>query len=129
MSVGLAAATANGILDAIFRGVAYSVAAVWIKPHIGDPGAAGTANAAVETTRKQATFGTAAAAGSIANTTTVTWSAVAGAEDWTHFTCWTLSSGGTFVLSGLVTANALQIGDDFVIASTGAFTSSLTVAA
>jgi hypothetical protein len=87
MSVGLAAATANGILDAVFRGVSYSVAAVWIKPHIGDPGAAGTSNAAVETTRKQATFGTAAAAGSIANTTTVTWTSVAGAEDWTHFSC------------------------------------------
>jgi hypothetical protein len=129
MSVGLAAATANGILDAIFRGVSFSIAAVWIKPHIGDPGAAGTSNVAVETTRKQATFGNAANGGAIANTTTVTWSSVAGAEDWTHFSVWTLSSGGTFVLSGLVTANALQIGDDFVVASTGAFTSSFTLAA
>jgi hypothetical protein len=128
MSVGLAAATANGILDAIFRGVAYSVSAVWIKPHIGDPGAAGTSNPAVETTRKQATFGNAAAGGAIANTTTITWTSVSGAEDWTHFSVWTLSSGGVFVLSGLVTANALQIGDDFVIASTGAFTSSLSIA-
>jgi hypothetical protein len=128
MSVGLAAATANGFLDAVFRGIAYSVSAVWIKPHIGDPGAAGTSNAAVETTRKQATFGSAAAAGAIANTTTITWTSVAGAEDWTHFSVWTASTAGTFVLSGLVTANALQIGDDFVIASTGAFTSSLSIA-
>jgi hypothetical protein len=129
VTVGLAAATANGILDAIFRNVSYSVAAVWIKAHIGDPGAAGTANAAGETTRKQATFGSAAAAGAIANTTTITWSSVSTAEDWTHFSAWTASTAGTFLLSGLVTANALQVGDDFVIASSGAFTASLSIAA
>lgn len=125
----MAAATANAFLDALFRGVATTFAgSPWIKPHVGDPGAAGTSNPATETTRKQATFGNAASGGAIANTTTITWSSVSGAEDWTHFSLWTASSAGTFLGSGLVTANALQIGDDFVIASTGAFTVSLVVA-
>jgi hypothetical protein len=68
----LAAATRNAMLDAFARNVSYANAAVWVKLHLGDPGAAGTTNAAAETTRKQATFGDAAASGAITNTAAVT---------------------------------------------------------
>jgi hypothetical protein len=109
---------ANKILDAIARAVNYTApTAFWVKLHIGDPGAAGTANPAVNTTRKQATFGSGAASGLISNTVALTWTTgeVTGTEDYTHWSGWTLSSGGTFLCSGLMTANAVVIADEFTI--------------
>ncbi|MGQ5576764.1 phage tail fiber protein [Streptomyces sp. ECR3.8] len=108
MSVGFSTAAANSHLDS--QGSTYS----WIKLHVGDPGAAGTANAAVETTRKQATWASASGA---AKTTTadLVWTGVAGSEDYTHFSMWTASTGGTFGGSGTITANAVTAGDTFTI--------------
>lgn len=118
MAVGLSAALANEINNALFRNSALTLlpnGAVWVKLHVGDPGAAGTANPAVETDRVQGTFGTNSASGLISNTAALTWAAVAGAEDYTHFSAWTASTGGTFLFSGTITANAVLVGDDFVI--------------
>jgi hypothetical protein len=116
MAVGWAPGIANAILDALCRSVAWSEPdAVWVKLHVGDPGAAGTANAAVETDRIQGTFGSAAAGGAISNTAALTWPGVGGTEDYTHFSAWTASSAGTFLFSGLITANAVVINDDFTI--------------
>lgn len=67
----------NAMLDAFARNVSYANAAVWVQLHVGAPGAAGTANIATETTRKQATFGDAAASGAITNTVAVEWTNVA----------------------------------------------------
>ena len=117
MAVGFAPATANSLLDALARAVNYTApTAVWVKLHIGDPGSAGTANAATETTRKQGTFGTGAAGGAISNTAALTWTAVAGSEDYTHYSVWTASTAGTFLWSGTVTANPVTAADDFTIA-------------
>lgn len=52
----------NAILDAIFNNTALQEASRFVKLHIGDPGEAGTANAAAETTRKSVT-GAAASGG------------------------------------------------------------------
>jgi hypothetical protein len=86
----------------------------WCKLHVGAPGSAGTANAAAETTRKQVTWGT-ASGGVISNTNDLVWTAVAGTEDFTHFSMWTASTAGTFGWSGVITANAVTIGDTFTI--------------
>ena len=116
MTVGLAAATANAVLDALCRSVTWTdPAGVWIQLHVGDPGAAGTANTAVETDRTQAVFGSAAASGAISNTVALTWSSVAGTEDFTHYSAWDASSSGNFLFSGTVTANSVTAGDDFTI--------------
>lgn len=116
MTVGLAAATANAILDALARSVAWTEPdEIWIKLHVGDPGAAGTSNAATETTRKQATFGAGASGGAISNTVALTWTNVAGSEDFTHYSAWTASAAGTFLFSGTVTANAVVTADTFTI--------------
>lgn len=116
MTVGLAAATANAILDALCRSVTWvEPAEVWVKLHVGDPGATGTANPAVETDRIQGTFGSAAVGGAISNTVQLQWTSVAGTEDYTHFSVWTASTGGTFLFSGTVTANAVTTGDTFTI--------------
>lgn len=128
MAVGFAPATANSILNLMFRGTAWTPpAAVWVKLHTGDPGAAGTANAATETTRKQGTFATNASGGSISNTAALSWTAVAGSEDYTHFSLWDASTGGTFLLSGTVTANPLTAGDNFD-AAIGALVATIPVA-
>ena len=98
----------------------------FVKLHIGDPGANGTANPAVETTRKQVSVA-AAAGGSIASNADLTWTAVAASEDYTHFTAWTASSAGTFGFSGTVTAVAVTAGATFTITS-GNFVVSLVLA-
>lgn len=86
----------------------------WAQLHVGEPGAAGTANVAVETDRVQITWGS-VAAGAVANSAVVTWTGVAGTEDYTHFTVWTLAAAGVFGFSGTVTANAVAAGDTFTI--------------
>lgn len=127
MTVGMAVNTANKILDAIGNAVAYSVAQTYMQLHIGDPGAAGTANTATETSRKSVSFG-AAAAGSMANDVAITWVAIAGSQDATHFSLWDAATAGVFVGSGTITANAYTAGDTYNIAI-GAATLSLAVAA
>lgn len=120
MAEGFGSAGANTALDAVLA--AYP----WIKLHTGAPGANGTANAATETTRKQATW-TSAAAGAASNSGALTWTNVAGSEDYTHFTAWTASTAGTFGFSGTITANAVTAADTFTIA-TGDLDVALTLA-
>lgn len=115
MATGFSSAAATSILDGICNATPFSYSNVWIKLHIGDPGAAGTSNPATVTDRKEATFG-AASAGAISNDNTLSWPGVGGSEDFTHYSAWTASSGGTFEFSGLVTANPVDPGDDFEIA-------------
>jgi uncharacterized membrane protein YgdD (TMEM256/DUF423 family) len=116
MATGFAPATANAILNALCRNTAWTQpAAVYVKLHVGDPGAAATANPATETTRKTVTFGTTASGGAISNTAAITWTAVAGSEDYTHFSAWDASTAGNFLFSGTITANAVTTGDDFTI--------------
>ena len=116
MATGFAPAVANAILNALCRGVAWTPpTAVWIKLHVGDPGASGTANPAVETDRVQATFATPAANGAISNTAALTWTDVAAAEDFTHFSAWDANAAGNFQFSGTISANAVMTGDDFTI--------------
>jgi hypothetical protein len=112
MATGLGSAGANTGLDAV------AGAYTWVKLHVGDPGTAAT--------RKQATW-TAASSGAISNNGALTWTNVAGSEDFTHFTVWTASTAGTFGFSGTVTANAVTAGDTFTIA-TGDLDVSLTLA-
>lgn len=129
MTLGLAAAVANGFLNALCKATNYTApTAFYLKLHVGDPGSAGASNAATETTRKAVTFGTSASGGSIANTVAVTWTAVAGSEDFSHYSIWDASTAGNFLGSGLITANAVTAGDDFTLAI-GAVVLGFTVAA
>lgn len=110
MAEGLTVAGANAQLDALVA--LYP----WIKLHIGAPGAAGTANAAAETTRKQGSF--AAATNAVVSTNAdLTWTGVAGSEDPTHYSGWTAATNGTCGHTGTITANALVAGDTFTIPS------------
>lgn len=116
MATGLSSTVANAFLNALCRNTAWSQpAAVWIKLHVGDPGASAASNAAGNTTRQQATFGTAASGGAISNTVAVAWTSVSTSEDYTHFSAWDASTAGNFLFSGTVTANAVTAGDNFTI--------------
>lgn len=122
MATGVSSYLANAVGNA----TSFSVATVYVKLHVGDPGANGTSNAATETTRKAASFA-AASSGSIASDAAITWTNIAGSQDATHFTAWDNISAGNFLFSGTITANAYTAGDTFTISS-GALTVSLTVA-
>jgi hypothetical protein len=118
MATGIASGQADAILDAYCRSVAYSDPASFnVKLHTGDPGAAGTANAAGETTRKAVTF-SAASGGSITNSAAITWTNVSTTETISHVSFWSDISAGTFLGSdALNTPRSLTAGDTFEIAA------------
>jgi len=126
MATGVSSYLANAWLDAVGNATSFSVATVYVKLHVGDPGANGTSNAATETTRKAASFA-AASSGSLASDAAITWTNISGSQDATHFTAWDNVSAGNFLFSGTITANAYSAGDTFTISS-GALTVSLTLA-
>jgi hypothetical protein len=126
MTVGASTYLANSWLDALCNNTSFAVATVYVQLHVGDPGSAGTSNAAVETDREAATFA-AASSGTIANDAPVSWTVISGSEDATHFSLWDASSAGNFLGSGTITANAYTAGDTYT-AGIGALTLSLPVA-
>ena len=133
MATGLSVANANSFLDWLFNGTAMPAAPAgcWIQLHTGDPGAAGTANIAGNATREDLRAAMAnAASGTITSDAQIAWSTaeVDTAEDYTHWTAWSANAAGTFLCSGVMTANAVQIGDEFVI-PVGDFDAALAVAA
>jgi hypothetical protein len=107
----------NSWLDAFARNVSYANAAVYVKLHTGDPGSAGTSNAATNTSRQQATFGNAASGGAITNTAAIEWTNVSTTETYTWVSLWTASSGGTFLgRDDLSASAAMTAGDTFRLA-------------
>lgn len=126
MATGISSYLGNAWLDALGNATSFSVTTVYIKLHIGDPGANGTANAATETTRKSASFG-AASGGILTSDADITWTNIAGSQDATHFSAWDNLTAGNFLFSGTITANAYSAGDTYTIAS-GSLTASLTLA-
>jgi len=118
MTLGYAPARARKHLDDMITD------APFMQWHIGDPGAAGTANPASNTTRvdtsgKWAAASTAGATTTKATNASITVTNVPASEDYTHVSFWTLASGGAYTGSALVTANALTAGDNVTIASGG----------
>ena len=101
MTRGLTSAIVNNWLD-----TDYATAAMYVKLYVGDPGSAGTNNAAAgDTTRKQATMG-AASAGSKAMTSMAgAWTNVSTTETISDIGLWSASSAGTFKGSIALTAN------------------------
>ena len=126
MATGLSAYLCNSFLDALGNATAYSVTNVYVKLHVGDPGANGSSNPATETTRKVVSFG-AASTGQILSDADISWTNIAGSQDATHFTAWDNLTAGNFLFSGTITANPYTAGDTYTISS-GNLSASLTVA-
>lgn len=136
MPVGLSSDEGSALLAAQFQGTAYAVTDHWIQLHVGDPGAAGTANVAALTARADATaaFGTAPVVGT--GTVTITSDAAIGVTEWadppssetpTHFSRWSASTAGTFLGSGVLSAGSITAHSPFQI-DAGNVTASYTVA-
>jgi hypothetical protein len=108
---------ANKMLDAYVGRTTYTAnAGYYAKLHLADPGSAGTTSPAVNTTRQQVTFGSAASAGAISNTAVVEWTSVSTTEVYSHVSFWTASSGGTFLGSDDLSSTAsVTAGDTFRI--------------
>lgn len=126
MATGISSYLANAWLNALGNATSFSVTTAYVKLHVGDPGSAGTSNAATETTRKAVSFA-AASNGALASDADVTWTNIAGSQDATHFTAWDNATTGNFLFSGTITGNAYTAGDTYTISS-GTLTVSLTVA-
>jgi hypothetical protein len=126
MAHGIGAYLGNAWMDALGNNTSFAVAQVYVKLHVGDPGANGTANPATETTRKAVSFG-AASAGALASDADVSWTNIAGSQDANHFTAWDNLTAGNFLFSGSIVAGAYTAGDTYTI-SAGNLTVSLTLA-
>jgi hypothetical protein len=115
VTAGLATAHAHGILN-LFRATNYTAVTVFVKLHTGDPGSAGTSNAAAVTTRNQATWN-APSAGSMTINTLASWSMTT-TETITHVSFWDASSNGNFLQSAALTASKpVTIGDTLSLAT------------
>ena len=126
MAHGISAYLGNSWMDALGNNTSFAVAQPYIKLHTNDPGTAGTAFPATETTRKAVSF-SAATAGGLTSDADVSWTNIAGSQDATHFTCWDNISAGNFLFSGAIVAGAYTAGDTYTI-SAGNLTVSLTLA-
>jgi hypothetical protein len=99
------------------RNTSFAVATPYVKLHLGDPGEDGTANPAVEATRKSISF-SAASAGAIASSATITWTNVSTTEVYTHWSLWDALTSGNALWSGAFTSSAsVTAGDTFQITS------------
>lgn len=104
----------NAYLDTL-RNQSLAVSAVYVKLHTGDPGEAGTSNAATESTRKLISF-SAASSGSMASSATVEWTNVSTTETYSHFSLWDNVSAGNCLWAGaLGSSAAVTAGDTFQI--------------
>jgi hypothetical protein len=83
----------------------------WLQFHTGDPGAAGTSNTTTAVSpRKQITLETANTNGSNQrrrNLTLIRWDAadVTGSATLSHYSVWTASTSGTFLISGVLSSS------------------------
>lgn len=99
MARGFAPAVVNGWLDGTFG-------TTWVRLHTADPGAAGgTAAAAGDTTRKQATMGAAANGIKSMTGSAGPWTNGGTTETLTDISLWSASSAGTFNASAALSQN------------------------
>ncbi len=126
MTAGIAVATLNSWLDGLGNATNWTApTAFWVKLHTGDPGASGTCNPAGNTTRQQASFAAASAAG-IATDADLDWTSVSTSETYSYVSFWTASVAGTFLGSGaLAVPQPVLSGGDFKILA-GALTMAIS---
>lgn len=113
MAEGITVYLANKLLDHIGRNVAYTPpAAVYVKAHIGSPGAAGAGNPSLQTTRLAVSFA-AAASGSMSANTTPEWTLNA-TETITHVSFWDASTGGNCMWTAAATVSKGGVNGDII---------------
>lgn len=106
------------LLDHVFAPAAYTAPSnIYVKLHTGDPGEAGTSNAATHTTRVEVTFGT-ASSGTISSDAEVSFTSLAGTETISHFSLWdNLTAGNCLGAGALSASKSVTAGDTLTFAS------------
>ena len=120
MTVGISAANLATKWLNMLRATAFTApAGTFVELHIGDPGAAGTANPSAVTTRSSATFNASAGGSALSLSNTPTWSMTA-TETITHIAVWDASSAGNFLFSAaLNTSKSVNNGDTLNLTTLG----------
>lgn len=121
MAVGLSSANAaTPFLNALFRATNWTApAAVYVKLHTGDPGAAGANAAAAGSTTRVVITHAAPSAGSIAiSGTAPSWTNGGTSETLSHVSYWDASTAGNFLHSAALSATkAWASGDTFTLST------------
>lgn len=118
MTVGISTTNvANPVLNWL-RGVAPpAVAGLYVKLHLGDPGASGTSNPSAVTARVQATMA-AASGGSITLTSMASSWTMTATETVSHISVWDDPTAGNFLFSAtLTTPRSVVSGDTLTLTS------------
>ena len=106
----------NKLLDAV-AGVSFAASGSYLKLHTGDPGEDGTSNAASNTSRQSIVFAS-ATSGSMATSSSATWTNVSTTETYTHWSLWDASTSGNCLWTGALSSSAsVTAGDTFQITS------------
>jgi hypothetical protein len=101
---------ANNLLNTI-GGTSYVAPGAWAQLHVGDPGAAGTANLSTVTIRRQLSFGPAVSGVLSLSATPVPWSMTA-SETIVAISVWSASTGGVMLWDvALTSSQAVNNGD------------------
>jgi hypothetical protein len=88
---------------------------VYVKLHTADPGEDGTSSAATNAIRQSASWAT-AASGSIATSSTISWTSVSTTETYSHWSLWDASTAGNCLWTGALSSSAaVTAGDTFQI--------------
>lgn len=111
MTTGITSYLANNWLN-LLRGTAFTApSGLYVKLHVGDPGASGTANASAVTGRIQGTFA-AAAGGAISLSSMASQFAMSATETISHISVWDAAAGGNCLWTAALGApRAVQSGD------------------
>lgn len=122
MTAGISTANVANIWLGFWRGTTItSPAAVYVKLHIGDPGATGVANAATGSTTRPAILWSAPASGTLTITgTNPSWTNGGASETLSHVSLWDSATVGNFLSSVVLTSSKTWAsGDTFTLTSYG----------
>lgn len=101
MATGLSEAQRKNLLKSMKNEAPTKYEKVFVKLHTGDPGSAGTSNAAGETTRKEIKLKSEIP---LKNESAVEWTTVSTTETYKYVSIWSESTGGTFLGSAQLEA-------------------------
>lgn len=108
MTVGTSATQLNTMIDTLLA------AGTYVQFHVGDPGAAGTANVSAVTTRQSVSFAAASGGSKAATGSPVAAYTATSTETCTHVSFWSAITAGTFKCSAALSSGvALNSGDVF----------------
>lgn len=117
MAVGISSANLATPWLNVLRNTAASAITPFGQLHTADPGAAGATGASTGATGRQSITWAAPSAGSMALSTSPSWSAT-GADTISHVSVWSASTAGNFVLSAALSASkTVANGDTFTLST------------